>query len=124
MGVNVAKYTIYDKLIETQLPELLIDYKKQSKYEIDGIILTDNTKPHNRVMTGNPSYAVAFKMPLEEQMANTVVLNVEYNISKHGALNPRIMYKPVVIGGDTHQYTSGFNLRYIVDNKIGVGAEI
>jgi len=124
MGVNTARYNIYDSIIENQLPELLIDYKKQSKYEIDGIILTDNTKSHNRVTSGNPSYAVAFKMPLEEQMANTTVLNVEYNISKHGALNPRIMYKPIVIGGDTHQYTSGFNLRYIVDNKIGPGAEI
>jgi DNA ligase (NAD+) len=63
-------------------------------------------------------------MPLDEQMANTVILNIEYNISKHGALNPRIMYKPIVIGGDTHQYTSGFNLRYIVDNKLGPGSEI
>ena len=124
MEVNVAKYTIYDNVIESQLPELLIDYKKKSKYEIDGIILSDNTKPHNRVTSGNPSYAVAFKMPLEEQMANTVILNIEYNISKHGALNPRIMYKPIVIGGDTHQYTSGFNLRYIVDNKLGPGSEI
>ena len=124
LGVNIARHTIYDSIIESQLPEILIDYKKQSKYEIDGIILSDNTKPHNRVTSGNPSYAVAFKMPLEEQMANTVILNVEYNISKHGALNPRIMYKPIVIGGDTHQYTSGFNLKYIVDNKLGPGAEI
>ena len=126
MEVNVAKYTIYNasSLGESQLPALLIDYKKQSKYEIDGIILSDNTKPHNRVTSGNPSYAVAFKMPLDEQMANTVILNIEYNISKHGALNPRIMYKPIVIGGDTHQYTSGFNLRYIVDNKLGPGSEI
>jgi NAD-dependent DNA ligase len=124
MGVNVARYNIYDLVIESQLPELLIDYKKQSKYDIDGIILSDNTKPHTRVMSGNPSYAVAFKMPLGEQMANTVILNIEYNISKHGALNPRIMYKPIVIGGDTHQYTSGFNLRYIVDNKLGPGSEI
>ena len=132
LGVNVARYSVFDskkdsKLVsleETQLPELLIDYKKQSKYEIDGIILSDNTKPHTRVLSGNPSYAVAFKMPLGEQMANTVILNIEYNISKHGALNPRIMYKPIVIGGDTHQYTSGFNLRYIVDNKLGPGAEI
>ena len=124
LGVNIAKYNIYDSITESQLPELLIDYKKQSKYEIDGIILTDNTKPHNRVTIGNPSYAVAFKMPLDEQIASTVILNVEYNISKHGALCPRIMYKPIVIGGDTHQYTSGFNLRYIVDNKLGPDAEI
>ena len=124
IGVNIARYTIYDSIIESQLPEILIDYKKESKYEIDGIILSDNTKPHNRVTSGNPSYAVAFKMPLEEQMANTVILNIEYNISKHGALNPRIMYKPIVIGGDTHQYTSGFNLKYIIDNKLGPDAEI
>jgi DNA ligase (NAD+) len=124
LGVNSARYTLLDSVTETQLPELLMDYKKQSKYEIDGIILSDNTKPHTRVMSGNPSYAVAFKMPLGEQMANTVILNIEYNISKHGALNPRIMYKPIVIGGDTHQYTSGFNLRYIVDHKLGPGAEI
>ena len=124
MGVNIARYTIYDSIIESQLPGILIDYKKQSNYEIDGVILSDNTKPHNRVTSGNPSYAVAFKMPLEEQMANTVILNIEYNISKHGALNPRIMYKPIIIGGDTHQYTSGFNLKYIVDNKLGPGAEI
>ena len=124
LGVNIARHTIYDSIIENQLPEILIDYKKQSKYEIDGIILSDNTKPHNRITSGNPSYAVAFKMPLEEQMANTVILNIEYNISKHGALNPRIMYKPIVIGGDTHQYTSGFNLKYIVDNKLGPNAEI
>jgi len=124
IGVNVARYNVYDSLIESQLPELLIDYKKESKYEIDGIILSDNTKPHNRVTSGNPSYAIAFKMPLDEQMANTVILNVEYNISKHGALNPRIQYKPIIIGGDNHQYTSGFNLRYIVDNKLGPGAEI
>ena len=124
IGVKTARYTIYDSIIESQLPEILIDYKKQSKYEIDGIILSDNTKPHNRVTSGNPSYAVAFKMPLDEQMANTVILNIEYNISKHGALNPRIMYKAIVIGGDTHQYTSGFNLKYIVDNKLGPGAEI
>ena len=126
MDVNVARYSIYNNssLVENQLPALLIDYKKQSKYEIDGIILSDNTKTHNRVTSGNPSYAVAFKMPLDEQMANTVILNIEYNISKHGALNPRIMYKPIVIGGDTHQYTSGFNLRYIVDNKLGPGSEI
>jgi len=124
LGVNIARHNIYDSIIENQLPEILIDYKKKSKYEIDGIILSDNTKPHNRVTSGNPSYAVAFKMPLEEQMANTVILNIEYNISKHGALNPRIMYKPIIIGGDNHQYTSGFNLRYIVDNKLGPGAEI
>jgi DNA ligase (NAD+) len=125
LGYNLVNNKVFPNgIIESQAPELLLTFKKESHYEIDGIILTDNTKPHKRVTSGNPKYSVAFKMALEEQIASTVVLDVEYNISKHGAVNPRIKYKPVNIGGDMHQYTTGFNLRYIVDNKIGPGAEI
>jgi len=124
LGVNSANYKVYPNLIESQIPELLMDFKKESMYEIDGIILSDNTKVHKRVLSGNPKYAVAYKMALDDQIATTKVINVEYNISKHGTLAPRIQYNPVVIKGDTHQYTSGFNMKYIVDNKIGPGTEI
>ena len=124
IGVNCANYKLFASLIETQLPELLMDFKKESLYEIDGIILSNNSKIHTRVKNGNPKYSVAYKMALDDQIATTTVLNVEYNISKHGALAPRIQYKPITIKGDNHQYTSGFNMKYIVDNKIGPGTEI
>ena len=123
-GLNVVNYKTYKNLVESQLPEVLMTFKQESQYEIDGIILTDNTKSHKRILSGYPKYSVAFKMPLDEQIANTKILNVEYNISKHGTLAPRIQYNPVVIKGDTHQYTSGFNLKYIVDNNINIGTEI
>ena len=123
-GLNIVNHKTYKSLVESQLPEILMTFKQESQYEIDGIILTDNTKSHKRILSGNPKYSVAFKMPLDEQIANTKILNVEYNISKHGTLAPRIQYDPVVIKGDTHQYTSGFNLKYIVDNKINIGTEI
>jgi len=124
LGVNVAKYNIYPSITESQLPEILMEFKKQSDYDIDGIILNDNTKPHKRVTSGFPKYAMAFKMPLDDQKAITKVINVEYNISKHGTLAPRIMYEPKTIKGAVHQYTSGFNLKYIIDNNIGPGTEI
>jgi len=124
MGFHTAKYNIFKTLEESQLPEILIQYKKESHYEIDGIVLDDSSQVWSRATKNNPDYAVAFKMPLEEQVANTKVINVEYNISKHGTLAPRIEYFPVVIKGDTHKYTTGFNLKYIVDNKINIGTEI
>jgi len=124
IGVLCANYKIYSSLTETQIPELLMDFKKESLYEIDGIILSNNTKSHKRVTSGNPKYSVAYKMALDDQIATTTVINVEYNISKHGALAPRIQYKPITIKGDNHQYTSGFNMKYIVDNNIGPGTEI
>jgi len=124
IGVLCANYKVFSSLTETQLPELLMDFKKESLYEIDGIILSNNSKSHKRVTSGNPKYSVAYKMALDDQIATTTVINVEYNISKHGTLAPRIQYKPITIKGDNHQYTSGFNMKYIVDNNIGPGTEI
>jgi NAD-dependent DNA ligase len=124
LGFNIAKYKLFKTLEHSQIPEILLDFKKKSQYEIDGIVLDDSSKVWPRATKRNPEYAVAFKMALEDQVANTVVTNVEYNISKHGTLAPRIEYKPIVIKGDTHKYTTGFNLKYIIDNKINIGTEI
>jgi NAD-dependent DNA ligase len=105
------------------LVSLYDKFKKSSKYEIDGIIITQDDA-YKRNTSGNPAYSVAFKMQLDEQMALTTVEKVEWNVSKHGALKPRVKFNPVVIGGDTITYATGFNARYIVDNKIGIGAKI
>ena len=124
MGFNCVGYEkVASKLSSDVLMKYLLDMKTTSKYEIDGIILTDNNV-NVRNTKGNPKYAVAFKRQLDEQMADTTVLNVEWNASKHGALIPRIKLKPIKIGGDTIQYTTGFNAKYIVDNVIGVGSKL
>ena len=124
MGFLLANHRMMLSLEESQLPEILMEFKRGSPYEIDGIVLDDSSKPFVRATKENPDYAVAFKMQLEDQIATTRVINVEYNISKHGTLAPRIEYEPVVIKGDTHKYTTGFNLKYIVDNKINKGTQI
>lgn len=124
LGFNIANHKLYNTISESQLPEILLEFKRTSQYEIDGIVLDDSSQSFKRATKDNPEYAVAFKMQLEEQIATTTVINVEYNISKHGTLAPRIKYKPVVIKGDTHEYTTGFNLKYIIDNNIGIGTEI
>ena len=124
LGFHVANHKLYKTLEESQLPEILLEYKLASPYEIDGIVLDDSSRVWERTTKDNPDYAVAFKMQLEDQIATTSVVNVEYNISKHGTLAPRIEYNPVVIKGDTHKYTTGFNLKYIVDNKINKGSQV
>ena len=121
MGFNLANHRKMSILEESQLPELLMEFKRASPYEIDGIVLDDSSRVWPRETKGNPDYAVAFKMQLEDQIATTRVINVEYNVSKHGTLAPRIEYEPVVIKGDTHKYTTGFNMKYIVDNRINKG---
>lgn len=121
MGLNLANHRLFPVIEESQLPEILMEFKRASAYEIDGVVLDDSSRVWPRATKDNPEYAVAFKMQLEDQIATTKVINVEYNVSKHGTLAPRIEYEPVVIKGDTHKYTTGFNLKYIVDNKINKG---
>jgi DNA ligase (NAD+) len=118
MGFKLANHRMVHTLEESQLPEILMEFKRASPYEIDGVVLDDSSRAWPRATKDNPEYAVAFKMQLEDQIATTRVINVEYNVSKHGTLAPRIEYEPVVIKGDTHKYTTGFNLKYIVDNRI------
>jgi NAD-dependent DNA ligase len=111
-------------ITEDRLKELLLEYKTASEYEIDGIIVNDDLAAHTYPKSGNPKYAVAFKMRLEEQMATTIVEFVEYNITKNGLLKPRVKFAPVVIGGDSINYATGFNAKFIRDNNLGPGAEI
>lgn len=124
MGFNLANHRVVTTLEESQLPEILMEFKRTSPYEIDGVVLDDASQVWPRATKNNPDYAVAFKMQLEDQIATTRVINVEYNVSKHGTLAPRIEYDPVVIKGDTHKYTTGFNMKYIVDNKINKGTTL
>ena len=105
------------------LTKELLDMKTKSEYEIDGIIISNN-KSNIKNKSGNPKYAVAFKTKLDDQMATTVVVDVEWNPSKHGTLIPRIKLKPIVIGGDTIKYTTGFNAKYIKDNCIGIDSKL
>lgn len=104
------------------LSELLQDWRKTYEYEIDGVIVTDN-KIYQR-KTGNPDYAFAFKMVLTEQIAEAKVVDVLWSASKDGYLKPRVRIEPVKLGGVTIEYSTGFNGKFIQENRIGIGAII
>ena len=124
LNLNCVNYKIMEDVLDSELlTKELLDMKTKSEYEIDGIIISNN-KLNERNKSGNPKYAVAFKTKLDDQMATTSVVDVEWNPSKHGTLIPRIKFNPVVIGGDTIKYTTGFNAKYIKDNCIGIGSKL
>ena len=123
LGFTVVRHEIIQEITVENMMELLIRFKETSPYEIDGIIVQPNS-PYERNLSGNPEYAFAFKMRMESNLVNTTVREVEWNISKWGLLKPRVRIDPVSLGGVTITYTTGFNGKYIDDNKIGPGAII
>jgi NAD-dependent DNA ligase len=110
-------------LTNEYLSELLVDWRKNYTYEIDGIIVTDNAAVYERKL-GNPEHAFAFKMVLSDQMAEAIVTDVLWTPSKDGYLKPRVRIEPIQLCGVTIEYATGFNGAFIRDNKIGIGATI
>ena len=49
---------------------------------------------------------------------------MEWNISKHGYLIPRICIETITIDGVNINYATGFNAKFIVDNSIGKDSKI
>ena len=124
-GFEVVKYEVLKQsisLTNDKLSSLLVEWRTKYEYEIDGIIVADN-KVYER-KTGNPDHAFAFKMVLSDQMAEAKVVDVLWQASKDGYLKPRIRIEPIQLGGVKIEYATGFNGKFIEDNKIGIGAVV
>lgn len=89
-------------------------------YPADGIVLTDGALQYD---DNNHSYSfnsIAYKFPAETKEAE--IEGVEWSFSKTGYMIPRVRIHPTSLSGATVRYASGFNAKYVIDNKIGPGA--
>lgn len=122
LGLKVVEHLVVDTLSNEYLSAILVDWRANYDYEIDGVIVTDN-EIHPR-SSGNPEHAFAFKMVLSDQMAEAKVVDVIWTPSKDGYLKPRVRIEPIQLTGVRIEYATGFNGKFIQDNKIGLGAVI
>ena len=122
LGFNTVKNETMTNITNDDLSERLVSWRENYEYEIDGVIVSDD-KIYSR-KSGNPDHSFAFKMVLSDQLAETKVLDVEWNASKDGYLKPRVRVEQVQLSGVKIEYATGFNGSFIESNKIGVGAVI
>lgn len=95
---------------------------------IDGLIIeidsADYRKKLGRENNNNPAYARAIKLSIWQKGDTVDVTGVSVEVSKQGCLKPVINVVPTSISGVTISNVTGYNMRYIKENKIGVGASI
>ena len=116
--INIKQMTI------DFLSEMLSKGRKEYKYEIDGIVVIDDSKIYTQIEGENPDYGFAFKQVLTDQIAETIVVDVLWEISKDGYLKPKIKIETVELLGSEITYATAFNAKYIFDNNIGPGSVI
>ena len=129
LGFNVVGFDIIesDKLSDDLLAEHINIRKHKLDYAIDGIVVEANGyTARSRLISEslNPAYAAKYKILDVGNVVNAVVESVEWNLSKHGYAKPKIKLVPFTLQNVTISNTTGFNAKFIVDNKIGKGAVV
>jgi NAD-dependent DNA ligase len=122
-GFNIVKSQKVEFLSVPSLYEMYKDWKENSKYEIDGLVVTHNFM--YKIKSGeNPKYSFAFKSLLMQEDAIVIVTDIEWNISKDKYLKPIVKFNEIKLNGVKIKQATGFNADYILKNKIGIGSKL
>lgn len=115
-------------LNDAVLEALLTDFRVNSDYELDGIVLTvddiNHVASNRKSISLNPEHSAKFKVNAASDEVAATVTNVLWEISKNGLFKPRVEIMPVNLFGTVVTYATGHNAKFIVDSGIGIGATI
>lgn len=90
-------------------------------YEIDGIVLRARNVVTSHLLY--PKDIIAFKFKdFNTNEVTTNVISIEWNLSKNNLFIPKIILNPVYVSGTRITKVSGFNLKFLLENGIGVGS--
>ncbi len=91
-------------------------------YQIDGAVVKVN-RLEQRVQLGStakfPKWAEAYKFPPEEK--ETVLLDVEVNVGRTGALTPTGIFQPVFLAGTTVSRATLHNQDFVNNLELNIG---
>ncbi|MDE6357798.1 MAG: NAD-dependent DNA ligase LigA, partial [Eubacteriales bacterium] len=125
IGFDTVDYKIVNK---SNIAKAIKDFEKSvplNKFATDGLVLTFNSIPYSNSLGETskfPKDSIAFKWA--DDLAQTKLLNVEWNTSRTGLINPIAIFEPVELEGTTVNRASLHNISIIKNLKLGIGDEI
>jgi DNA ligase (NAD+) len=121
--MNVVDYIMKDEITVDYLSKKLINGREKYKYQIDGLVIVDNSQIYLQE-NKNPSFAFSFKQVMTDQIMESIVVDVVWEVSKDKYIKPRIKIEPITILNTKIEYATANNAKYIYDNKINVGTVV
>ena len=125
MGFYCAQYkTVCEQSVENAVEHFKAAIATMN-YATDGLVLTyDNIEfSHSLGSTSKfPRDSIAFKWL--DELATTKLLNIEWNTSRTGLINPIAVFEPVELEGSVVERASLHNLSIAENMQLGAGDEI
>ena len=119
--VSTEYPVLYNEEFWNTHAEYTFEEMKKKGYAIDGLVLTMNE--FNVRDNGAIEYGeIAYKF--KSETAEVKVTGIEWNLSRNQRLIPVVEIEPVELSGAIIKRVTGFNAKYILDNKIDKDAVI
>lgn len=94
-------------------------------FPIDGLMIKVADEKL-RLVAGNNgttnAWSIAWKPPI--QVKETIVREIEWNVSRLGRVIPTIIYGPIDLCGTTNSRATGNNAKWIAERALGIGSQI
>ena len=125
LGFETVEYKLVN---QSNVKEVILNFENKidiNKFATDGLVVTFNdiSYSHSLGETSKfPKDSMAFKWA--DDLASTTLLNVEWNTSRTGLINPVAVFEPVELEGTTVNRASLHNVSIIKNLKLGIGDTI
>ena len=124
--VSSVELSKYDTLEEIEMYIYhLKNYAKEEGIPIDGMVITYDDIEYGQSLgtTGHhPKHSLAYKFYDEE--FTTTLLDIEWDTSKTGLINPVAVFEPVDLDGAITTRATLHNISYIESLQLGIGDKI
>ena len=111
----------------TEMNNFLLDtYTEWGQiYPIDGLMIKVADEKQRLIAGTNGTtnnWSIAWKPPI--QVKETIVVDIEWNVSRLGRVIPTVVYEPIELCGTTNNRVTANNAQWIIDKGISIGGTI
>lgn len=121
--ILVVDYVMKKEITTDYLSKKLLKGRDDYEYQIDGLVVVDNSQIYLQE-NKNPSFAFSFKQVMSDQIMQSMVVDVLWDVSKDKYLKPRVKIEPIELLDTEIEFATANNAKYIYDNKINVGTVV
>ena len=108
--------------------QMLDDLRKQAdnhNIPYDGAVMAvDNYKLADSMGRTDKFFRHSMAYKYEDELFETVLTDIEWNVSKSGLINPVAIFSPIDLGGAITTRATLHNITYIKDMMLGIGDRI